>query len=931
MKWMWSSALAVVLGAGAIGAVDEAQAQPRQASAPATSAVGSVEIPYETFTLKNGLRVVVHTDRKAPVVGVGIWYGVGSRDERVGKTGFAHLFEHLMFNGSENYRGEWFKPFEQVGATDQNGTTWFDRTNYFQTVPKTALEMTLFLESDRMGHLLGVIDQAKLDEQRGVVQNEKRQGDNRPYGLVEYAQLAGLFPEGHPYRWSTIGSMDDLNAASLEDVKAWFREYYGASNAVLALSGDIDVATARPLVEKYFGEIDPGPPLTRRESAVPIKVGNTRDVLRDRVPQTRTFRAWAVPSGQSQAATHLDIAADILGGGKSSRLYRALVIDQKVATNVSVSLQPFELTSIFEIDVTLADGQTIDDVMKRADAVVAQFLASGPTAAEVERVKTERYAQFVRGIERVGGFGGQITVLAEGWLYADDPGHYKKELDWLRTATTADVRNAAREWLGHGWHQVDVVPFGNLAATPSTVNRTAGPPVVASTPDLTFPAIEQGRLANGARLVVARREGMQTVEVQASFLGGYTADVGKKVGTASFTMGMLDEGTSTKSAVAITEETERLGARLSTGAGLETSSVTLSALKANLSPSLALMADVIRNPSFADNEVSRVRTVWLAGIKQEKANPNAVGTRLMPLALYPPGSAYGVPLTGSGTEASIAALTRADMQAFHAERIRPDNATFYVVGDLTLEQATAALNGAFAGWTAPSTPLPAAATATAGVTRTGPRLILVDRPNAPQSIILAGRATTPSAAPNALAQQMMNRSFGGAFTSRINMNLREDKHWSYGVRSSFLDARGERSWVVSAPVQSDKTIESIRELQKEFADINGARPLTQAEFDTAVTFQTRALPGAFETGGAVLGALSNAEAAGRPLDWTPTLPARLKAMTLPEAQAAARDIVDPSKFVWIVVGDRAKIEAGLRSLNIAPLEIWDEDGKPVTN
>lgn len=928
MKWMMSSALALVLGAGAVGAVEQAAAQPRATAA--TQTAPGAEIPYETFTLSNGLRVVVHTDRKAPVVAVGIWYGVGSRDERVGKTGFAHLFEHLMFNGSENYRGEWFKPFEQVGATDQNGTTWFDRTNYFQTVPKTALDMTLFLESDRMGHLLGVIDQAKLDEQRGVVQNEKRQGDNQPYGLVGYAQLAGLFPEGHPYRWDTIGSMEDLNAASLDDVKSWFREYYGASNAVLALAGDIDVATARPLIEKYFGEIDPGPPLMRRETAVPIKVGNTRDVLRDRVPQTRVFRSWTAPGRTTRDAVLLDLATSVLGGGKSSRLYKALVIDQKVATNVSVSIQQHELASMLEIDVTLAEGQTIDDVMARTEAVVNAFLATGPTAAEVDRIRTGDYANFVRGIERVGGFSGQITVLAEGWLYADDPGFYRTQLQWAREATPADVRRAAREWMGHGWHQVDVVPFGNLSATTSTVNRAAGVPTVASTPDLTFPVVEEGRLANGARIVLARRAGAPVVEIRAAFGGGYTADAGRNVGTASFTMGMLDEGTATRSAVRISEEAEQLGARLSTGAGVETSNVSLSALKDKLTPSLALMADVVRNPSFAPNEIDRVRTIWLAGIRQEKADPNGIGQRLMPLALYPEGNPYAAPLTGSGTEASIRALSRADLQAFHAERVRPDNATFYVVGDLSLAEATTALDTAFRGWTAPSTPLKTTAAAVNATVR-APRLILVDRPNAPQSIILAGRATTPSNAPGALAQQVMNRSFGGAFTSRINMNLREDKHWSYGVRSSFVDARGQRPWIVSAPVQSDKTIESVRELQREFADIAGSRPLTQAEFDAAVTFQTRSLPGAFETSGAVLNALSSPEAVGRPLDWTPTLPARLKALTLGEAQAAAREIVDPSKFVWIVVGDRAKIEAGLRALNIAPLEVWDDEGKPVAN
>ncbi len=899
---------------------------PAQRSRDAGAALPDVEIPFDTFTLANGLRVVVSTDRKAPVVAVGVWYAVGSRDEPTGKTGFAHLFEHLMFNGTENYNNEFFEPLQSVGATDMNGTTWFDRTNYFQTVPNTALDLALWMESDRMGHLLGVVDQARLDEQRGVVQNEKRQGDNRPYGLVEYSMLAGLFPAGHPYSWSTIGSMQDLDAASLDDVRNWFREHYGAANAVLALVGDIDVATARPLVEKYFGDIDPGPPVARREAAVPIRASNTHDTLRDRVPQARVYRYWAVPGVDKREATLLSLAAEVLGQGKSSRLYEALVYDKKVATEVTAYLEKHELASMLAIELTLADGVSAADGARELDTQVAAFLASGPTSAELERVRMVDYSSFVRGVERVGGFGGKTVVLAEGWLYADDPGFYRRQLQWMREARPQDVAEAAREWLSHGYHQVDVVPFGALTAGAEHADRSKLP-VVDRTPELTFPAIERATLANGAKLVVAQRAGAPLVELLAQFGGGFNSDFGGPLGLASFTTSMLEEGTTTRSALEIAAEAERLGAQLNTNATLGTSDVRASALKASLAPTLALMADVIRNPAFAPAEIERLRNIWLAQIQQEKAQPQSLASRLMPLAIYGADSPYGMPLTGSGDEASIAKLTRDDLARFHRQRIRPDNVTFYVVGDLDLAAATAALEAAFRGWSAPAEPVPPLRSA-AAPQRSSPRLILVDRPNAPQSLIYVGRATTPAAAPTALAQIAMNSAFGGQFTARINMNLREDKHWSYGVRSSFIDAPGPRPWFISAPVQTDKTIESVAELRREVADLNGARPISAEEFERVRTQGIRALPGQFETAANVLSSISNAASAGRPLDWSATLAARYRTLSLAETRAAAQEVVKADELVWVVVGDRAKIEKGLRALDIAPLEVWDEDGSP---
>ena len=383
-----------------------------------------------------------------------------------------------------------------------------------------------------------------------------------------------------------------------------------------------------------------------------------------------------------------------------------------------------------------------------------------------------------------------------------------------------------------------------------------------------------------------------------------------------------------RSAFQITSEAERLGAQVSSGAGVETSSVRLSALKTNLTPSLALLADIIRNPSFTQADIDRVRTIWLAHIEQEQAEPVSLALRLLPPTIYGENSAYGVPLTGSGTTDSISALTRDDMVRFQRERTRPDNATFFVVGDISLAEATAALETAFRGWAAPSTARPALQ-AVAAPTRTGPRLILVDRPNSPQKLILAGRATTGANAADVIAQEVMNDTLGELFSARVNMNLRERKGWSYGSYTFFQNARGPRPWLIYAPVQTEKTRDAIVELRRELAEITGRRPITDEEFERAHVQNIRSLPGSFETASNVLGALTSSYVNGRALDWTPSLPGRYRALTIAEAQNSAREIVRSDDLVWVVVGDRAQVEAGIRSLNIAPLEIWDVNGRPV--
>lgn len=890
--------------------------------------VPDIFVEYDKFTLDNGLTVVVHEDRKAPIVAVSVWYKVGSKDEPDGKSGFAHLFEHLMFNGSENYDDEYFGPFEEVGATAMNGTTWFDRTNYFQNVPTPAVDMAMWMESDRMGHLLGVVTEEKLDNQRGVVQNEKRQGDNQPYGLVEYRVLEGLFPAGHPYRHSTIGSMDDLDSASLEDVHQWFKDYYGAANAVLVIAGDIDAATARKLSEKYFGDIPAGPPVRRMNAWVPDRSQDTFETMYDRVPQIRTYRHWAVPGRITPERRELDLAASILGDGKNSRLYKALVYKSQLAVSVNVGVEEHQLTSIFSIDVTLKAGSSLDDVNALIDAEMARFLKDGPDEEELERAQTKYNAAVIRGLEQIGGFRGKATALAEGEVYAGDPGFYRTSLERINGATAKTVRATAAEWLGDGRYQLDVLPFGDYTEAESTVDRSAGLPGVGSLPNLVFPAIERAVLSNGLEVVLAERKTVPIVKIALQFDAGYAADSFGKLGASSFTMAMLDEGTRSRSALEISAEAETLGAEIAMNSDLDMSIASLSSLKDKLKPSVDLFADVVLNPAFAESEIERARQRWIAGIAQEKTQPIAIALRNLPPLIYGRDHAYGIPLTGSGTEESINSLTRQDLVDFHRTWIRPSNGTLFVVGDTTMDEVLPVLEKAFGKWRESEGSIPEKNLAEVDVADQG-RVIIVDKPGSPQSLILAGHIAPPTGVPENIAISTMNDIIGGQFTARVNMNLREDKGWAYGAFTFMPEARGQRMWLVYAPVQTDRTGDSIKELLGEFDGYLSDEKATDSELDKSVKNNVNSLPGQFETGGAVLQSMLSNQRFDRDDDYVESLTGKYESLDLDEVHDAADNVIKANRLTWLVVGDREQIESELRALELGPLSIMDADGNLV--
>ena len=884
-----------------------------------------IDIPFDKFTLDNGLTVIVHEDRKAPIVAVSIWYHVGSKDEPEGKTGFAHLFEHLMFNGSENHDGEFFEPLEQVGATAMNGTTWFDRTNYFENVPTPALEMTLWLESDRMGHLLGAVTQEKLDEQRGVVQNEKRQGDSQPYGKVEYRYLEGVFPPGHPYRHSTIGSMADLDAASLEDVHQWFKDYYGAANTVLVLAGDIDTEKARTLAEKYFGDIAAGPPVKRMKAMIPERTIDSHEVMYDRVPHTRSYRYWAVPGRTEKENIQLNLAASILGSGKNSRLYQALVYKNQLANSVSVYVEDHELAGIFTIDVTLKEGTSLDEVNSIIDAEMERFLSYGPTPDELARVKTQTNASLIRGLEQIGGFSGKATALARGQLYAGDPGFYATSTDWMNKTRELDIRDTSAKWLNKGRYQLDVLPYGDYQTSDAQVDRSKGLPAVGTLPDLAFPEIQRAELKNGLKVVLAERHAVPVINISLQFDAGYAADSFGKPGTADFTLSMLDEGTTDRSALEISLEAEKLGAVISTSTNLDMSSLSLSAMADKLAPSLELFADVARNPAFDQTEIDRLRPRWIAKINQEKSQPVQLALRNLPPLLYGSDHAYGIPLTGSGTEDSINSLTREDMQSFHKTWFRPSNGTLFVVGDTSMEKILPQLEKAFGNWPENRMAIPQKNLANVELPDQA-RVFIIDKPDSPQSLILAGHVAPPTGAENNLDITTMNDILGGQFSARVNMNLREDKSWSYGAYTFMFNARGQRPWMAYAPVQTDKTMESLQELEKEFDQYLGTRPATQDELSKSVHNSVNSLPGQYETGNAVMGALLANQRFGRADDYVATLKSKYEAIKLENVQGAAENVLHPEKLTWLIVGDRKEIEEKIRGMNLGKVSIMDVDG-----
>ncbi len=877
------------------------------------------EITFEKYRLVNGLDVILHVDPSLPVVTVNVWYHVGSKNETAGRYGFAHLFEHLMFEGSQNIPN-FDEPMERIGGTN-NGSTSNDRTNYWENLPSNYLELGLWLEADRMGYLLPAMTQEKLDTQRRVVQNEKRQGvDNQPYGRAEELLMQLLYPSDHPYSWTVIGSLEDLSAATMDDVKEFFLKYYTPNNASLCIAGDFDTVTAKRLVEKHFASIPPGPPVSRVIRWIPELRSEKRAVVQDKIELSRIYMAWHTPARFTEGDAGFDLLADILSDGKTSRLYRTLVYEQEIAQEIQAFQNSRSLGSTFHIVVTARAGHFPAELESAVDAELKRICDEGVSKEELARAQVNREASFIRQLERVGGFDGKADMLNRYNVFLGDPGRFQWDLERFAQVTPAEIRALVRTYLNPDQRAVvRFVPQGDPTSGPKDLDRTQEPPPLPET-EFSPPRIQTDKLSNGAGLFLVEDHALPLLQVNLVLRSGWAADPLNRPGTAALTADMLDEGTRSRSALAIADEVRALGALLGTDSSFDSSDIILNVLKSRLSRGLELMADVVLHPTFPEKELARKKKLYLGRIQQEARQPLVTALKLFFRLLYGEGHPYAQPYTGSGTAASLETITRADLERFYRGHYSPDNAAFMVVGDITLSEAVNAIERSFAAWLkrkveAPKVPSPAPSDST--------RIYIVDRPGAAQSALVAGNIALARSHPDFTACEVVNNALGGMFTSRLNANLREEKAYTYGARSFFFGTREPGPFVCYTQVETQYTGKSVIEIVKELHDIAGSRPLVGSELESSRDNLIKSFPQNFETLSAVALQVDEIYSYGLPLDAWADYVGSIKRVDEGVALKAAREYIRADALLIVIVGDRAKIEPELRGLNLGELRIID--------
>ena len=929
---------AILLGVVALTGAPASRPVPAQQAAPDIPS-----IPFEKYTLPNGLEVILSEDHRLPLVAVNLWYHVGPANEDPGRTGFAHLFEHMMFQGSKHVQGDsHFKLLEGAGASDINGTTGPDRTNYFQTLPSNQLELALWLESDRMGYLLDTLDQANLSNQQDVVRNERRQGvENQPYGIVEEGVYHLLFPKEHPYYGYVIGSHADIQAAQLDDVRKFFKLYYSPSNASLAIVGDFDKAAAKKLVEKYFGTLKRGEAIPKITATTPPITSELRAVIEDRVELPRVYMAWITPPFFKPGDADADLAAQIIGGGKSSRLYKKLVYEMQIAQDVQVQQNSQALGSVFQIQVTARPGHSADEIEKAINQELEKFRAEGPTSQELDRARNTIETSIIRGLETLGGFGGVADRLNLYNHYLGVPGYLEEDVARYRKATTASVRSFAQDQLKPS---ARVVVYGvpgtqKLAAEvptpkfdPATAKKggeasnveepwRASVPKAAAARPLSLPTPSSFQLPNGLTVIYNQRPGLPMVSAHLVIRTGSDSNPADLPGLANYTAAMLDEGTATRSALQIADESAQLGATLNTGSSMDATFVSVSSLKKNFLAALSLLADLVLHPAFPQEEIDRQRASRLAQIIQRRENPAVVSSQVIAASLYGSRHPYGYPEIG--TEAAVKSTTREAMAAFWKQNFVPNNSALVVAGNISQAELKTLVEKEFGSWQKGTPAKPNLGSPET----TKAKLVLVDKPGAQQTYLRVGRVGVPRSTPDYASLEVMNATLGGLFSSRINLNLREEHGYTYGAGSFFAYRKGAGPFQVVAPVRTDVTGAALGEIFKELRRMADS-PMTAEELRLAIDSQTRSLPGLFETSASAAASYANIYVYDLGLDYYSKLPAQLNAVSPAVAQAVAKKYLAPEQMIVVAVGDKAKIEPDLAKLSLAPVETRDPDGRP---
>ncbi len=909
------------------------------------------ELKYETYTLPNGLKVITHEDHRLPLVAVDLWYHVGPLNERAGRTGFAHLFEHMMFEGSEHV-GEkaHIKYVEGAGATDVNGTTNFDRTNYFETLPANQLELGLWLESDRMGFLMEGLDRVKLTNQRDVVRNERRQGEGQPYSTAREKVFQLLFPAGHPYYGNVIGSHADVEAARIADVRDFHQQFYTPNNASIAIAGDFNPAQLKALLTKYFGPIPQGPetvPVTIANTPTPPILTQRRATVTDTIKLPQLTIAFLTPPAYTPGDKQGDVLSHILTGGKSARLTQALVNKSQIAQSVTCYNRTIKLTDIMNCSIIAKPGIKLEDIETAFWAEIAKLQTDGPTAEEVESAKAVLLTQQITGLQRLGGFGGVADTLDEYNQYTGDPGYLPKDIAMLQAVTPADVKAFATKYLAQqSAVVVSCVPgpkvLNDVPRSPADTDanvkitnpytqafedsqnfRKTAP---APGPQVAFhlPIPKTFTLKNGLKVYVTEDKNLPIVSAQLTARAGSENNPPGQAGLGSFNSLVMGEATKTRDLTKLAEDEQRLGiAVMGVSSSMDGASSTFTVTANRVEPAMDLLADIIQHPAYNPDDIERLRKRRLVAIAQQVDNPSVIASIVGPELLYG-NTPYGMP--SNGTAASITALTPADLTTFYAAHFAPTQAALSFAGDLSEAEAHRLAEKYFGSWSAPA----GAAAATIPPPPSPPtrKIVLIDKPGSPQTALAAYGLGLPMSSPDHEALDVMNYTLGGAFASRINMNLREEHGYTYGAYSYYNFYRTGGPFISGGLVRTDITGPALTELLKEITRFP-ANPPTADELKQAKDSSIQSIPALFETTAATANDTGEIFLYNRPIDYYATLPDKYRAVTPADVQRVAQQDIHPSNLIILAVGDRAKIEPGLKATNLGPIEYRTPTGDPI--
>jgi len=910
------------------------------------------EVAIQEFSLENGLKVILRRDQSVPRVNVIMAYHVGSKNESPGRTGFAHFFEHMMFRGTRHVPN-YDKPLQEAGATS-NAFTTEDMTVYFETVPSNFLERALYLEADRLAWLPTALEQEKFDTEREVVKNERRQSyENVPYGLAEETILAGLYPAGHPYRWSVIGSMGDLSKATLADLKQFFAEFYHPANATLCLAGDFDPKQAENLIRKYFTPIAAGP---KPQAVTPpaVKAAARTITLVDQVAQPRVYWTWPAVDENAPDAAPLELLGQIMSSGDASRLHERLVIKDQSATSVSLGLSGSEVDGYLQLTATVAPGHTLEEVEKAAAEEIAKIVAAAPSQRELDRMKAQYELEAFTPLENPQSLG---FALAIGSAQYGDAKHFRKEIERVLAVTADQVHQAAQKYLTQPKLRLVVQPAKmGEEKTPAVTGigpiGSAERPIVAvrepaksdvnwalmpgptDRPVFDPPQFEKRKLSNGLELWHAARD-TPLVHLEIVMTGGTLDDPIGRDGLGALAGRLFDKGTKAKTNRELTEAFELLGSTPSVSIGPDQSAVSLTLLPRNIGPALGLVSEVLRQPRLEPEEFQRQKTQMLAALERGPDSPGYLAGRAFNKMLFGTQSRFGHP--SDGTVATLGRIELADVAAFLKKLTNPAKAQIFVVGQLTTDQAVAAVEAALSDWKSEPAAEPAGPKRPAEV-RTGEAgvVYLVDKPGAVQSVIRVGRRWKGRLdTATYLPGQAGNYTLGGDFLSRLNQNLRERNGYSYGAGSSFAYLPGGDRWSVGTSVRADVTGAALKEIFAELDGLaaSGKSPLSEVDMQLAREALIQNFPEGFATPGSVLSSLQElAEYGLDRTEWTNYIP-RVAKVTDDQIRQVMADLVSANQRLVVIAGDRKLVEpqlkkAGFEKIVVIPLAELTDAKKP---